>query len=90
MRRNIEMAKYGDALIGDGTSRGTKHMINTCVSLNMPTTTYVIDTIKEVGRNTPYGNPIRLRASRPVCGQIHTIFNYQACYKKYLRGQILP
>ncbi|MEX3625117.1 DUF2493 domain-containing protein [Viridibacillus arvi] len=34
MRRNVEMAHYGDCVIcfWDGVSRGTKGMINTCIS----------------------------------------------------------
>ncbi len=37
--RNVEMAKYADALIAiwDGTSTGTKHMIGVMKKLNKPT-----------------------------------------------------
>ena len=36
--RNIDMAKYADALIAvwDGTSKGTKHMIETIRNMNKP------------------------------------------------------
>ena len=42
--RNVEMAKNADALIAfwDGESRGTKHMIDTALILNLETHVYIV------------------------------------------------
>ena len=43
-RRNVEMAKYADMLIvfWDGSSRGTKHMIDIAKKENLPTHVEII------------------------------------------------
>ncbi len=43
----------------------------------------------QVGRNTPYGNPIKIGSLCPRCGQIHQDAGATlACYKLYLFWRI--
>lgn len=45
LKRNLQIIHYADAVIAfwDGKSRGTKHVIDTCNSQNIPITVYQVN-----------------------------------------------
>lgn len=47
--------------------------------------------VKYIGRNTIYGNPVKVGTSCPLCGKLHgQISDVLVCYRRYLFWRLNP